>query len=347
MKPPALLSRILKPLLLAAGLISASLYGLASEPIPTKTNVLTLDDAVKSHPARAGNDGYLPVEREQTLEHLDFWLSNMVRDHRYSLEEVVQVTGLPKRALDERIGRLGEASAFPGNGNRVKVLPYPGGRHPRIGFLEGAIDPLRGTKVSIFPPWTNGGYVVLDIPEAIFSNLGLAFLAHTHVPTIWNAQNVVIENRDWRIEGDGDLHSEWRLPNGIVFGARIASQTNGADLELWLENGTKSKLTEMRTQICLMLKAAPGFNEQNQERKEYDKPLAVVKALDTERYLLLGFEHCGRAWGNEQCPCVHSDPVLPDAEPGQRVSVRGHLWFYEGGDIQGEKRRLLGRMRKP
>jgi hypothetical protein len=50
-----------------------------------------------------------------------------------------------------------------------------------------------------------------------------------------------------------------------------------------------------------MLKAAPGFNEQNQERKEYAPPLAVVKALGTDRYLLLAFACCGRAWGNEKC----------------------------------------------
>jgi hypothetical protein len=34
-----------------------------------------------------------------------------------------------------------------------RVLPYPGGRHPRVGFLDGAIDPQRGTKASVFAPW--------------------------------------------------------------------------------------------------------------------------------------------------------------------------------------------------
>jgi hypothetical protein len=144
------------------------------------------------------------------------------------------------------------------------------------------------------------------------------------------------------LEKSGGLHSEWRLPNGIAFGARVTPRENGADLQLWLVNGTKAKLAELRTQICVMLKAAPGFNEQNQERKEYDKPLAVVKALDANRYLLLAFERCGQAWGNEKCPpCVHSDPVLPDAAPGERASVSGRLWFYEGADIKTEKQRVL------
>src|SRR5262249_53482607 len=48
------------------------------------------------------------------------------------------------------------------------VLPYPGGRHPRIGFLDGAIRPQRETKASVFAPWSDGGYAVADVPEAIW-----------------------------------------------------------------------------------------------------------------------------------------------------------------------------------
>ena len=70
------------------------------------------------------------------------------------------------------------------------MLPYPGGRHPRIGFLEGAIDPQRETKLSVFTPWHDSSYVVADVPEAIWSNLGLTYLAHTHIPTIWTAQKI-------------------------------------------------------------------------------------------------------------------------------------------------------------
>lgn len=296
-------------------------------------------------PARSGDEHYWPTEALQTMEKLDFWLRNMVNDHQYTLEEAMQTTAWPKSALQERLARLGKESAYQGGPGRIKVLPYPGGRHPRIGFLEGAINPQRGTKVSIFPPWVNGGYVLLDIPEAIFSNLGLAYLAHTHVPTIWNAQNVEIENQDWVVEANGGLHSEWRLPNGIVFGAQVTPRSEGVDLVLWLQNGTQEKLTALRTQICLMLKAAPGFGEQNQERKEYIPPLVVAKARDAGRYLLLAFEHCGRAWGNEKCPCVHSDPVLPDAAPGERVSVRGRLWFCEEADLPAKKQRLFDEMR--
>jgi hypothetical protein len=50
------------------------------------------------------------------------------------------------------------------------VLPYPGGRHPRIGFLDGAVNPQRETKISVSTPWDEQSYVVVDLPEAIWSN---------------------------------------------------------------------------------------------------------------------------------------------------------------------------------
>ncbi|SRR6266545_810134 len=83
----------------------------------------------------------------------------------------------------------------------IGSLPHPGGRHPRAGFPEGAIDPLRGTKASFF--LAGGGYAAIDLPQAIFSNLGLIFLAHTHVPTIWNRDNVASGNVDWVREPGG------------------------------------------------------------------------------------------------------------------------------------------------
>ena len=68
----------------------------------------------------------------------------------------------------------------------LKVLPYPGGRHPRIGFLDGAIRPQRETKFSVFLPWDLSQYVVVDLPEAIWMKRGkdreLLYLAHTARP---------------------------------------------------------------------------------------------------------------------------------------------------------------------
>ena len=116
-------------------------------------------------------------------------------------------------------------------------------------------------------PWNPADYIVVDVPEAIFSNLGLLFLAHTHVPTIWNKQNVVIENVDWEpIEGGG-LRHQWRLPNQVQFGAVMRPAEGRVDMELWLRNGTESALSRLRTQICVMLKGAPGFNAQTLDKQ--------------------------------------------------------------------------------
>ncbi|MCP5114254.1 MAG: polysaccharide deacetylase family protein, partial [bacterium] len=143
-----------------------------------------------------------PVEIAATRADLPYWLSNMLHHHAYSPAEAAAVSGTPLSEI-----RPNELPRIP----RTSVLPYPGGRHPRIGFLEGAIDPLRGAKASIFLPWDSSAYVVVDLPEAIFSNLGLLFLAHTHVPSIWDAKNVEIDNTDWQRQPGGGLRSTWRL----------------------------------------------------------------------------------------------------------------------------------------
>src|SRR5262249_32103221 len=160
----------------------------------------------------------------------------------------------------------------PSPGEPLRVRPYPGGRHPRIGFLEGAIDPLRGTKASVFLPWDPASYVVVDLPEAIFSNLGLLFLAHTHVPTIWNERNAIIENVDWSRLPDGGLRSLWKLPNGVEFGASIRPDEREVQMELFLHNGTSELLTRLRSQICVLLKGAPAFNSQTADNKEMKQP---------------------------------------------------------------------------
>ncbi|MCI0628383.1 MAG: polysaccharide deacetylase family protein [Acidobacteria bacterium] len=131
----------------------------------------------------------LPGEVETTRADLSYWLENMLIHHRYSWDEIAQVTGYSVEEITRKAQELGQAqiAGAPGDkeGETIRVLPYPGGRHPRIGFLEGAILPQRGTKASVFLPWNPASYVVVDLPEAIFSNLGLTYLAHSHVPTIW------------------------------------------------------------------------------------------------------------------------------------------------------------------
>ena len=221
----------------------------------------------------------------------------------------------------------------------VKIRPFPGGRHPRTGFLEGAIDPQRETKVSIFPPWENGGYVVVDVPEAIFSNLGLTYLAHTHIPTIWDDQQKQLPQLEW-IETDGQLLSERTLPNGITFSSSVAKEDSGARMKISLTNRTENLLTGMRVQVCAMLSAAVGFDRQQPLETIERESMIAIRSSTGNRWILTDWRPNHRVWSNPPVPCIHSDPKFPDCPPGETVRLRGWLSFYEGKDIEGELERI-------
>jgi hypothetical protein len=129
------------------------------------------------------------------------------------------------------------------------------------------------------------------------------------------------------------------LPNKIAFGASIQPSAGKVEMELWLRNDSSEKLTGLRTQICAMLKGAPDFNSQTNDNKIFRSPVCAVRSMKGDRWILMAWDRCGRAWGNPPVPCMHADPVLADCLPGQTVRVRGRLWFYQGDDINGEVER--------
>jgi len=105
---------------------------------------------------------------------LRYWLDNMISHNHFSVSEAASATGLSHKQIGKAMQEWSiRPSPTRSSPSHLLVLPYPGGRHPRIGFLDGAIDPPRETKVSGFAPWKGGGYAVLDIPKAIWSNLGV------------------------------------------------------------------------------------------------------------------------------------------------------------------------------
>ncbi len=289
----------------------------------------------------------LPEEMESTRDELAFWLKNMIRDHGYKWEEAAQVTGLSLDALQEEAEKLGlgELSANVPTGG-LRILPYPGGRHPRIGHLEAAIDPMRGTKVSIFLPWEGAGYAVIDLPET-FEAEGeqLIFLAHAHVPTIWNLQNQWLENVDWSRTSDGGVESERVLPNQVSFGSAARLDGEQVKLELWLKNGSTKTLKELRAAVCLMLKGAPDFNTQTKENKIFRCPVSAVRSAKGDRWILIAWDYCQVPGGNQDVPCLHADPVFEDCPPGEAVRAEGRVWFYEGEDIEGELEKSAGLFR--
>lgn len=276
---------------------------------------------------------------------LAYWLDNMVVHHGFSGQEVSEATGLSLDEVAQAMVRLkvaGRVAPARKPGDPLRVMPYPGGRHPRIGFLEGAVMPQRDTKVSVFAPWEGGGYAVVDVPEAVWSNLGLTYLAHTHVLSIWDRAGIKLPRQEWTRRPDGTLEMERVLPNGVAFGTRVEPTATDVRMVIWLRNGMADTLTDLRVQNCIMLAGAPGFRAQTNTNKVFRSPFSAAGSDDGKRWIITAWSPVDRCWGNEQCPCLHSDPKFPDCAPGATVRVRGRLWFYEGTDVEGEIKRLAG-----
>jgi peptidoglycan/xylan/chitin deacetylase (PgdA/CDA1 family) len=294
--------------------------------------------------AGKSDDDFRPPASDDDLK---YWLENMAVFHRYTTAEIEAATGLSAEEVGTALKRFGfEGKPPPArkNGDRLVVRPYPGGRHPRIGFLDGAIRPRRESKVSVFTPWPEGGYVVVDVPEAIWSghdgSRELLYLAHTHVPTMWDKQGVELERLEWTREASGDLSVKRSLPDGVSFGAKVMPNERAVRMELSITNGTKKTLTGLVVQNCVLLKGAIGFDRCTNENKVFENPYAACRNGQGDRWIITAWKPCVRAWANAPCPCVHSDPQFPDCPPGQTKRIRGWLSFYVGNDVRSEFRRI-------
>lgn len=299
-------------------------------------------------------DDLSEARRPKNDEELKFWLSNMLGPHRYSTAEVRAATGMSAKEIASAKRRLGLDEFRRSSGDEktpMLVLPYPGGRHPRIGFLDGAVAPQRETKVSVFAPWDDESYVVADIPEAIWWNRQapetkdrggreLLYLAHTHIATHWTRKDIDLEPTEWKQIGESSWEMERRLPNGVEFGACVKSYLDHVKMEQWITNRTKETLTGLRVQNCVMLKGAKGFDDRDNANKTLTNPYATVLSKSGNRWVITAWEPCVRPWANAKCPCLHSDPQFPDVPPGETRRIKGWLSFYEGDDIDGELKRI-------
>jgi peptidoglycan/xylan/chitin deacetylase (PgdA/CDA1 family) len=303
-----------------------------------------IDDRRRSLEQKISRDNVRPPKDAADLCR---WLQNMVWHHRFTTAEIRAATGLSEGAINSALARFAirpDTKPSRAAGAPLLVLPYPGGRHPRIGFLDGAIRPQRETKLTVFTPWDDTAYVVLDIPEAIRRNdektHGLLYLAHTHADTMWTRQHIDLVPQEWQEAAGGAFVSERRLPNGVVFGTRATPFRDRVEIAMWLRNGSKETLRDLIVQNCVMLKGAPEFAVQANANKVFSPPYAACKSDRGNRWVISAFEPCHRAWGNAPCPCLHSDPQFADCPPDQTRHVFGRLSFYEGTDLASELRRI-------
>ena len=313
-------------LLVIAHLIFCDNYGICTEPAATEGGVVDFDNA----------------RRPKTESERRRWFEIMVWGHQYSIEDVCAATGLSRDFIAKELDRLNISQASkPRQSNaNLLMLPYPGGKHPRIDFLEGAVNPQRETKASIFSPWDPSSYVVLDVPEAIWSNLGLTYLAHSHIPTIWDQQGVALEELEWEESADGALECERKLPNGVVFGTRLTPGTDAIRMEMWITNGTSETLSDLRVQNCALLKFAKGFEQQTNDNKLFWGPYAACGNDARDRWIIMAWDPIHRTWGNQDCPCLHADPQFPDCPPGETKRLHGRFSFFEGTNVFREMLRI-------
>jgi hypothetical protein len=111
-------------------------------------------------------------------------------------------------------------------------------------------------------------------------------------------------------------------------------------MEMSLTNGTSAPLSDLRVQMCVMLKGAAGFEQQSNDNKVFNQPYVACRSNSGDRWIITAWEPCHRAWGNAPCPCLHSDPKFPDCPPGETKRIRGWLSFFEGVDVEAEFRRI-------
>ncbi|MBI2477118.1 MAG: polysaccharide deacetylase family protein [Planctomycetia bacterium] len=293
----------------------------------------------------AANKSRDNFRRPEGNDELKYWLENM-KTHRFTVAEMMSATGLSHSEVLDGIEQFLTSTSvpIPHRLGTLRVLPYPGGRHPRIGFRDGAIRPQRETKFSVFTPWEDGGYVVADVPEAIWSATSdgreLLYLAHTHVPTKWSKLGVDLEPLEWKRLDSGALEIERVLPNDVAFGAKVVPVKGAVLMDLWIRNGTAETLSGLRVQNCVMLKDAIGFADLTTDNKLLQNPYVACRNHEGNRWVITAWEACVRPWANPPCPCMHADPQFPDCPPGETKRLRGWLSFYEGMDIEDELKRI-------
>src|SRR5690606_19832747 len=129
-------------------------------------------------------------------------------------------------------------------------------------------------------------YTVAYVPEAIFSNLALIYLPHTHIPTLWHQQGRRLPGQQWQRLEKGGLTSTRELPNRIRFNVTIVSNPDHVRMELVLYNGTNEVLSDSRVQHCLMLAHAAEFRSESNDNKVFHGDYALVRNPGGNRWLI-------------------------------------------------------------
>ncbi|MEM7203321.1 MAG: sulfatase-like hydrolase/transferase [Planctomycetota bacterium] len=275
------------------------------------------------------------------------WLDNMVGAHGFAVPEIAAATSQAPAAIDralERWTRDAPRPAEPQDGRApLRVMPWPGGR----ALSNEILNPSRRreSKVSVFAPWDPAAYVVLDVPEAVWSNFGLMYLAHQDHKARRGGfqQQHELEDLEWTRADDGRLRLHRSLAHDVTLTADIVPRDHAVRMRLALRNGWGLTLEDLRVQACVFLRAlGPTFADPAQSRIVQTAPYAATGSADGQRWVITAWEPHSWFARNPRHPCMHSNPKLPACPPGATRHAFGWLSFYEGEDIAGEIRRIDG-----
>ncbi len=281
--------------------------------------------------------------RPKNDEEMRFWLENMIVRHNYSIAEVESATGMGQDEIVKKQARLNirdEAGALKSKAGSIEILPYPGGRHPRLGELHIAINPQRDTKFSVFTPWSSSEYAVVDLPEAIMTDKEMIYLAHTDSPTRWSRMNVHLSPLEWDRSENGDLSYQRDLPDGSAFGASVTVVQQAVKMEMWVSNGTLIPMRGLWAQICVLPARVTGFTFIKAENSLLKDGYTLCRGADSNRWIITAWQPLQSQTINPEYPSFRSDPNFGDCEPGETVRARGWLSFYQGDDVGAELTRI-------
>lgn len=134
----------------------------------------------------------------------------------------------------------------------------------------------------------------------------------------------------------GLYKNNWILPNGMEIGVSVTPLKDSVEMELTVYNGSEEDMEFINGQVCIMLKGAYEFDEQTRDNKILNADVAAVHSENKQRWILTAWDQLRRTWANPNCPCLHFDPILDPCQPGEKVSVKGRIWFHEGEDSPPE-----------
>lgn len=104
------------------------------------------------------------------------------------------------------------------------------------------------------------GYAELRLPEVMHSSIGFHFLDN-YSKSI-QPLNELDKFPQWKTDSKTRaVYYDCRLPEGLVFGAKLTPSKNEIDIEFYVENNTGQDLDFVEVNPCFNFRKSPDFND--------------------------------------------------------------------------------------